>query len=417
MNRTIEETCNVGLCTGCGTCVGLCPNSAIEMIRAKGIYIPRLNRQRCNRCGICFNVCPGYVVDFKSLNLAIFGKEPQEILGNYVNCYIGHASDLSTRHNSASGGLVTALLIFAIEEGIIDGALVTKMSEKKPFEPEVYIARTSDEVFLASKSKYCPVPANIVLKEILGEDGKFAVVGLPCHIQGIRKAEILDRKLFKKIILHLGLICNHAPTFLATEYLLQKMKLTKEDVRKIDYRSEGWPGGLSIRLKNGSKEFISLNSPFYWGHVFNSYFYTTHCILCDDKICGLSDISFGDAWLPELKKNKMGESIIISRTIIAEELLENAMSKRKIELNKTSSNKVIESQSLYSVKKRLKARILVSKMLGKKVPFYNQELLESQIYDYLNAMLVYLQTYISSKKYLWNLIDLYPFLLRYIRRT
>ena len=239
VKKTIEEIRDAGLCTGCGTCVGLCPNSAIHLSKVEDIYIPILNEKKCNKCGTCFEVCPGYSVNFRELNLMIFGREPQNSpLGNYVNCYMGHATDPGLRYNCASGGLITGLLVFAIEEGIIDGALVTKMSDTHPLEPEVFIARTKDEIISASKSKYCPVPANIALRDVLREEGKFAAVGLPCHIQGIRKAEIINKKLAKKIVLHLGLFCNHGSTFSATNYLLTKMDLKSKDVKRIDYRGE-----------------------------------------------------------------------------------------------------------------------------------------------------------------------------------
>ena len=414
IKKTIEETLNAGLCTGCGTCVGLCPNSAIHMSKAKDRYIAKMNRKKCNQCGICFEVCPGHSVNFKKLNLAIFGREQQDILmGNYINCYIGHATDLNIRYNSASGGVITALLIFAIKEGIIDGALVTKMNEAHPLEPEVFIARTKDEIISASKSKYCPVPANIALKDILKENGRFATVGLPCHIHGIRKAEILDKKLAKKIVLHLGLICNHTPTFSATEYLLQKMKLKKEDIKKIDYRGKGWPGGMSIILANGKEKFVEQSNPFYWGHVFNSYFIPTRCILCNDKICELSDISFGDAW--HLSNSRIGESIIVSRSKKSEELLEKAAIKKKIEIKKVSSKEIVESQGLDLVKRRQKARILIFKKLGKRLPVCNQEVFESKTSDYVKALSLYLRNYVSSKPHLWNLINIYPFLLARIK--
>ena len=135
--KTIEGVVKNNLCTGCATCVSLCPNSAIRLIKedSKGIYLPRINVEDCNQCGICFDVCPGHSVNFKELNLAIFGQEPKNtLLGNYLNCYIGHATDYDIRYNSASGGLVTQLLIFALEEGIIDGALVTRMKKDKPLE-------------------------------------------------------------------------------------------------------------------------------------------------------------------------------------------------------------------------------------------------------------------------------------------
>jgi coenzyme F420 hydrogenase subunit beta len=225
-DETIAQVVKDELCTGCGTCVALCPEEAIKRTinEKKGINVPELNEEKCNHCGICYEVCPGHEVDFKQLNLEIFGKGPEDVLiGNYLNCYTGYATDYDIRYNSASGGLVTQLLVFALEEGVIDGALVTRMKKDNPLEPEPFIARSKEEIIEASKSKYCPVPANIVLKEILeSEDGKrFAVVGLPCHIHGIRKAELINKKLKAKIVLHFGLFCSHTVDFLGDRFLVR----------------------------------------------------------------------------------------------------------------------------------------------------------------------------------------------------
>jgi coenzyme F420 hydrogenase subunit beta len=234
-NKTIKSVVKNDLCTGCGTCIALCPEEAIKLTinEKKGIYVPEVNEEKCNNCGICYEVCPGHSVDFKGLNLETFGKEPKDVLiGNYLNCYIGHSTDYGIRYNSSSGGLVTQLLIFALEEGIIDGALVTRTKKDNPLEPEPFIARTKEEVIEATKSKYCPVPVNIVLKEILNskEGEKFAVVGLPCHIHGIRKAEQINKKLKEKIVLHIGIFCSHTPNFWGTELLFERMKIKREDI-------------------------------------------------------------------------------------------------------------------------------------------------------------------------------------------
>ena len=141
MNRTVEDVIHTGLCCGCGTCAGLCPNAAIEMVRTKDGYTPNVDAQKCNSCGLCYRVCPGLSVNFRKHNLALFGETPKELLGNYTNCYIGHTNDTNVRHTSTSGGLVTSLLIFALEEGIIDGAIVTRMNRNKPLTPEVFIAK------------------------------------------------------------------------------------------------------------------------------------------------------------------------------------------------------------------------------------------------------------------------------------
>ena len=413
---TIGEVVKADLCTGCGTCVSLCPNGAIELVidDKKGIYVPILNDATCNNCGTCYKVCPGHSVDFKDLNLEIFRKEPDDILiGNYTNCYIGHANDYEIRYNSAAGGLVTQLLIFALEEGIIDGALVTRMKKSNPLEPEPFIARTREEIIESSKSKYCPVPANIALNEILEskEDEKFAVVGLPCHIHGIRKAELINEKLKEKIVLHLGILCSINRNFLATKYLLQKFNIKKEDVAKLDYRGEGWMGCMSITLKNGSKKL----SPYlvYWTHILRSYFVPIRCTLCSDQSCELADISLGDIWLPEFRDDKIGTSVIISRNKIGEQILQNAVLKRKIELTNIDRSKVVKSQkfSLLFKKSSLNARIFLFTLFGKSLPSYNQELLEPKFSAYLHAILLYLQIYISSKRHLWGLLGIFSFLL------
>ena len=414
-NKTITQIVKDELCTGCGTCVSLCMEEAIELKidEKRGIYVPRLNEEKCNNCGICYKVCPGHEVDFKQLNLEIFGKESEDILiGNYLDCYVGHSKDYDIRYNSASGGLITQLLIFALEEGVIDGVLVTRMKKDKPLEPEPFIARTKEETIEASKSKYCPVPVNIALREILEtkEGERFAVVGLPCHIHGIRKAEQINKKLKEKIVLHIGIVCNHTPTFLATEFLLKKMDVKKEEVKKLDYRGEGWPGGMTITTKNGNIFFVPHWSSDYWGGIFGSFFFPLRCTLCNDKICRLSDMSFADAWTPELMKNDdVGTSLVISRNKIAEQILNKANLKGGIELKKVSEDGALQSQGLNVVKKRLNARIKFLRMFGKKIPAYHPDLINSRFSDYLYALSFYFQNCFLSKRYFWRLIDFYLF--------
>jgi coenzyme F420 hydrogenase subunit beta len=391
-NKTISQVVKDGLCTGCGTCIALCPEEAIKLTinEKKGIYVPVLNADKCNNCGICYEACPGHSVDFKQLNLEIFGKEPENILiGNYLNCYVGHATDYDIRYNSASGGLVTQLLIFALEEGIIDGALVTRMKKDNPLEPEPFIARTKEEIIEASKSKYCPVPE------------KFAIVGLPCHIHGIIKAEQINKKLKEKIVLHIGIFCSHSPNFLGTEFLLGSMKIKKKDVKKLSYRGEGWPGSMKISLASGE-----LLLPDYWESSFGLHFFTpTRCFLCSDGVCELADISFGDAWLPEYRSDKIGKSIIISKSKRGESTLQAMKSKNKIELKEVSVKKVIRSQvgMLHSKKKMFDAW---SKLFG--VVSKNNNLLKSDVIDHILALFSYLNVYISSKSYLRRLLKYIP---------
>lgn len=403
--ETIHSIVEDNLCTGCGTCVALCPNEAIEMVidEKKGIYVPELDEGRCNNCGICFKVCPGHEVDFKGLNLEIFGKEPDDILiGNYLNCYIGHATDHDIRYNSASGGLVTALLIFALEEGLIDGALVTRMKKDKPLEPEPFIARTREEIIEARGSKYCPVPANVALREILeAEEGeRFAVVGLPCHIQGVRKAEKTNKKLREKIVLHLGLFCSMVPSIHATELLLHKLEIKQENIKKINYRGQGWPGGMNIKFTDGTIKFLKLED--YYDEIFGA-FKSYRCLLCCDHASELSDISFADAW-HEKDRDDIGLSITISRNDKAEKILQKMAKDRVVKLSKIADEKVKKSQDYMLFKKRdLDARIALAKFLRRKTPSYNIDLQKSPMNAHLNGIVLYIDNFLINHN-LWELL-------------
>lgn len=416
IDKTIDSVVKDGLCTGCGTCVGICPQDAIEMVKndSKGIYIPRLDGEKCNQCGICFEVCPGHSVDFKQLNSEIFGKQPEDLLlGNYLDCYVGHGTDYDIRYNSASGGLVTALLIFALEKGIIDGALVTRMRDDRPLEPQPFIATTREEIISAAKSKYCPVPANIVLRSILEQEGRFAVVGLPCHIHGIRKAEAINKKLKDRIALHLGIFCGSCLTFLWTEFLLQWKGIKKEQVTKLDYRGEGWPGSMSVRLRNGTTRFI----PYGEGGAVGKFFFPHRFNLCCDLTAELADISFGDACLPEFAQDKVGKSIIICRNRQGEKILQDA-APQKLELDRVGSEKVIQSQrgGLYFKKRIVVSSFAFSRWRRKSIPFYNADLPKPNALTYLKSLRLHPGIWGYDKHYPWGLLSAYASLRGFITK-
>jgi coenzyme F420 hydrogenase subunit beta len=367
MNNTIRNVVESKLCSGCGTCFSMCPKSAItlKMDEREWIYLPKIDESKCNHCGVCFHICPGRSIDFGQKGFKATGNKWENLIGRYLHCYIGYSNDQEIRYDSSSGGLVTQILIFALERGIIDGAVVTRMRKDKPLEAEPFLARTKKEIRSASKSKYCPVPVNMVLSEVIKQKGKFAVVGLPCHISGIRNAEIYNKTLKAKIVLHLGLFCSHTVNFLGTKFLLERFNIKVQEVKRLDYRGMGWPGSLSILLSDGRR--FKVPEPEYW-RFFSPYFFAPlRCMFCYDQMNENADLSFGDAWLEDIKKkDSMGSSIIISRNNIGEAVLKEAELAGFITLNKISSDRVVTSQrsSLYFKKYGCKARLELLKHLG-----------------------------------------------------
>jgi coenzyme F420 hydrogenase subunit beta len=369
----IKEVVDQGLCTGCGTCSGICPVEAVEMHVSKGLLLPRIDEEKCTCCDLCVKCCPGYAVDFEALNSVVFGVQPKDaFLGNYLGCYVGHSNDYKVRFNSSSGGVVTQLLVFALDKGLIDGAVVTRMRGDSPLLPESFIARTKEEIVSASKSKYCPTSTNEVLKQILKADGKFAFVGLPCQIHGVRKAEMNIKGLKEKIILRISLFCSHNVSFHGTEFLLKKLGLSPNMVLSIAYRGRGWPGSMVLKLKGSPRLVVPYSRGFrcYWP-IFSCYFFTPlRCLMCWDCTGELADISVGDAWLREFRSDNIGSSIIITRTKLGEDFLSLARSEKKVFAQSISTDLVRQSQrdSLKFKKDDLAVRLAMIKAMGWAVP-------------------------------------------------
>jgi coenzyme F420-reducing hydrogenase beta subunit/polysaccharide pyruvyl transferase WcaK-like protein len=388
------------LCISCGSCVGICPKGCISLeINHSGTLLePKVNELQCIHCGLCTSVCPGAGWDAEGLTPNTHIGEPVNYLGQVVSCYIGCSLDERIRMNSASGGIVTELLIYLLENGCVDGVIVSRMKKGSPLETETFIARTKAEIISSQKSIYCPVPAGKILSDILTENGKFAFVGLPCHIAGLKKAQRINKLLAERIVITIGLFCSRTPNYKATENLLKNVDANKDQVHTLEYRGRGHPGKLRIVLRDGSEIFVDHLDNRYWGYAFLYFFKPIRCWLCHDHSTMLADVSCGDNWIGKdpFKHDQKGSSILVVRTQFVESILSQMRETQKILLKRVSAQEIVDSQNLKK-KSSLMPRAYLMRLLKKKVPT-NSPLVDDQvnIMNFLASLFEYITIHISN---------------------
>ena len=412
MQNNVEFVVRDNLCTGCGTCAGVCPSSSITMQERKGLNIPVVDKKSCrvkNRCKICSLVCPGQGINLYEISDMLFpGTQNDFYLGRFLECYTGYSANHDIRFHSASGGVITQMLLFMLEKKLIDGAVVTKMNQQDPLKPEVVIARTRGEIISARSSKYCPVNLNILIKSIRKENIKVAVVGLPCHIHGFRKAEMVFPDLRKKVVAYLGLFCSSTRSYYATRYLIREYGIKKDDIRTFAYRDEGWLGSMLVKLKTNEIRKIPFRK--YYREI-RSFFIPHRCTLCSDHAAELSDISFGDIYIPEFWDDKIGTNSVIARSEKGHSLLRELARANVVTLEKINKRCIIRAQQnmLTRKKKHVQTRIFFLKLFFKKTPnFAFDPILKINLLERLKylvtAVILYSQIRIGRNKKMWFLI-------------
>lgn len=401
-------------CCGCGICSTVCPTQALKIVidSKDGIYKPIIDLEECINCHICNQVCPAN--DFgaqNNHNSDLKDKIDIKIIGNSLKTYIGYSNDLDIRYEATSGGIITQLIIYALESGFIDGALLTKMKDNDPLVTETFIARNRIEVIEASKSKYCPVNIENGIKLIINakKTEHFAVVGLPCHIQAIKKLERINPDFRSKIILHIGLFCSGTPSYLATKYLLRQNKIKEENVLYLSYRGKGWPGNLNILTIDNFE--INKPYPYYWGN-FGNLFIRKYCKFCLDWYGKDADISVGDAWGSDhLDGNNLGNSFIVIREAYALDLILRMQSEEKISIFPTSLNLIYKSQKgIIAKRKKIRHNIYSVKNIEQRT-FLKNKLLDYSInpskIEHLTYYLFNLLEHIAKNESLWYILDIY----------
>jgi coenzyme F420 hydrogenase subunit beta len=319
------------VCTRCGACASICPVGAIRANESE----VRLHGD-CIDCGLCYTFCPGRELDFAALSKAHLGSVPRDpLLGHYCQLWVSQAQSQEIRERAASGGVITALLVHLLETKQIEGALGVTMDPDEPWKCRAAILRTTEEVQEAAQSKYSVVALDALLRSARRDPGPFAIVGLPCHVHGLRRLQRLGSYRTKFPVV-LGLFCgfNLEPT--ATRHLIHKLGLAPEQVAQLQYRGGPWPGGLVVDSRDGQRHTIPKGE---YGYV-NLMHVPRRCLACPDLTNELADLSVGDTWLDEYAG---GWSTVITRSAQGERVLREAQQAGVLRVEEISRDAFLRS--------------------------------------------------------------------------
>ena len=311
------------VCTQCGVCAAMCPQNALTMKPSGlGYRYPELEAERCTSCGICTAVCPG-----PRLTADADRSRPtdsDQIYGPIESLGLGWAADGELRRSASSGGLVTALLMSMLKAGTVRGAVVTDLGAEGCM-PRTRLARTPEEILEARGSKYMITSLDDAIREMIGgEQGPFAVVGMPCQIRGLRGAMQHSNELGSSISLRVSLFCGGTKDYRYRSLLVNKMGLDGSDLVQFAFRGGGWPGEMSGQ--DGAGRVGTLTGyDRQLGRIWAGARLTPpRCLLCDDPLGAAADIAVGDPWRIDDDRDGPGRSLFLARTRVGARAIDRA---------------------------------------------------------------------------------------------
>lgn len=363
------------LCTRCGSCVGLSEGNIIFTDR-EGDYRPIVVTEPSDLIADRMLLsCPGKEFDFKKYRQLFYHDAPEfhVYTGPVYSINIGFASQPEVRSAGASGGIISAILIWLLKTGKIDGAVVTGMSDEKPWLTKSFIATTPEQILSAAQSKYIITSVNEILPEIESFNGRLAYVGLPPQVQSIRKLQAANDPAVKNIEYIFGPFYGNTLHFSSISSFLRSYKVKDyHQIKKLWFRYGEWPGNMRVELNDG--RIIQL--PKFHANYLIPFHILTNSLLCTDLSNEFTDISGGDAWAPVYEERGRGFSMIIARSKKGQEILDAMKREGVLDLSPISINEAITMHSHgYDLKKRgTFIRFHFRKILGLPNPDFGYEI-------------------------------------------
>ena len=329
----MNEVVAFGSCCECGSCVLVCPHNVIDYVDGKPKQVAKATAafDYCGisegiGCDVCAQVCPRLNPrEFELADLLYGPDQPYNgAFGVYRRIVAARTVAPEIKDCAQDGGVVTAMLRWAFERGVIDGAAVSVADPARPAQPMPKLVTNVDELMTSAGSWYTYCPNNLALAdaERFGLE-KVAFVGVPCQITPVRKMQLVDgdylengRKKDKhierqskflkgygsRVALTIGLLCTEVFTYdgLMVDKIEKDMGIPLTDIKKFNVK-----GKVLIYKHDGELVEMNLRKAQEYARP--------ECHHCGDFSAELADISCGGVgamdWTITILRTKKGEEI------------------------------------------------------------------------------------------------------------
>jgi coenzyme F420 hydrogenase subunit beta len=313
-----DRVMDAGLCTNCGACVNLCPYYASYRDRAVVL-------DRCTIVdGACLDVCPRVPADLASLAGTLYdAADMTPELGAMKAFHITRATDIGTRKSAQHGGTITALVDFALGEGLIETAVLSGTADL--FAPVGVTISEPGHAGQWGGSRLITTPSVATFNKVTeGDTSSVGVVATPCQALALSRMRVSRnnriREKARKLRLVIGLFCGWALSSSALMKLLAG-RVAADSILGMDIPPSRYRR-LDVFTRSGT---VSIPLEEVQTCVRES------CHSCTDMTAEFSDISVGSSRLPEGWEEAKSWNQVIVRTEAGQQLLDMALARGVLE--------------------------------------------------------------------------------------
>ncbi|KZX17543.1 coenzyme F420-reducing hydrogenase subunit beta [Methanobrevibacter cuticularis] len=141
-----KDVISEGACVLCGACEFVCPSDIIQINERKPV-----RKGNCPEdCHACYFACPR---TFLSENIRSHDLNSKP-LGDYLEILTAKSKNVTGQ----DGGVVTSILLYLLNKGLVDEVFVVGEEKKNPWKPIARLTNDTEEVLNAAGTKYSTVP-------------------------------------------------------------------------------------------------------------------------------------------------------------------------------------------------------------------------------------------------------------------